>query len=54
MKVEKAYLTAGGSDTFNEFNHVINQSEALMSIANFLSRYYSLHPAKSVVIVAKK
>ena len=54
MKVEKAYLTAGGSGTFNEFNHVINQSEALMSIANFLSRYYSLHPAKSVVIVAKK
>ncbi len=54
MKVEKAYLTSGGSDSFNEFNYVINQSEALMSIANFLSRFYSLHPAKSVVIVAKK
>ena len=53
MKVELVYLIAGGSDAFKDFSRIIENSEGLRTIAMFLKQFYSLHPAKSVVIVAK-
>jgi len=38
---------------FKDFSRIIENSEGLRTIAMFLKQFYSLLPAKSVVIVAK-